>query len=581
MASHDPDDGAEVLTIGADLVALRDEQDAYAAGVASHTARALVRKAGGVPMDLEAERRVIGAVLLDPPNLRAAVDEGLDAGDFYKPGHAAVWRAIVDVDAAGDYIDVTRVVDRMRKTGDVQHAGAVGDVQLELPRAPNGEQVSSWARLVREKSTARRVLSVAEDLIAAVVANTDRAADLVTYAGVQIERVKTATAATTAFARELHRARSDIRLKLSKAKWEKPIGRSMLALAQSEMIRRPPIVQSLIPEGAVVVLAGAPKGGKTWLEDEIAVAIASGTKVVGEFYVNRPGPVMRICLEDAEEDIRGRNIAIARGRHQSLEEALENIVYESRFRLDLLDLNDVAGVIASARMMARPPAVICIDPLANAHSVESENDNAGMGRVLSCAGLLRDILGCSVLIVHHMVKSSAVDKKDAGVDGIFGKFRGAGAIRGFYDTGIAYDVKLRQPGLIKTHIDVETRIGRPPGPFGLQLDITDGPDDRADAASWSFWRNRDEMMGGAEADDGSELGRVLGLLRLAWFEAREKNAEPEPISATVAQKKLKIGNRKKVGELLHLLVERNQARHVGTTRNSGYVYYDAGGVADD
>lgn len=579
MASDLPeyDNGEAMIPMGAVLEAIADEKDSWATAHARKAAKDAIVRAGGVPHALDAERGVLSAVLLDPSTLADVLDEGLAATDFYRPAHGTIFTAILAVHLRGVVVDTITVVEQLKDSGELERVGggaAIAQLEALLPTVAHA---GSYARLVREKAIARRVLSVAEDLIAAVAAQSSRAGDLVAHAEREIAKVKHATAATNAFAREMQRARDEIRALLGRAKWEKPIGKPLLDLAKTDISRRPPIVQGLVGDAAVVVVAGSPKGGKTWAEDEIGIAVASGTKAFGEFWVNRPGVVLRICLEDAEEDIRNRNIALARGRHQHLDEALGNIFYESRFRLDLLNVDDLAGIIASARLLPAPPALICIDPLADAHSVESENDNAGMRRVMGGPRILRDILGCSVLIVHHLTKSPG-DKRDATVDGIFNRFRGGGSIRGAYDVGIAYDVVSKAPGCIKTHIDVETRSGRPPGPFGLQLDIVDGVDHHAERATWSFWRDRSEMTASAAGEVAGDARRVLGALRSEWLEARLAEREPTPMSASAVALKV-VMNKNKTGKILADLVGRKMAFHVPGTRNSGYVYRDAGGEA--
>jgi hypothetical protein len=67
-------------------------------------------------------------------------------------------------------------------------------------------------------------------------------------------------------------------------------------LAQEE--QEPPcIIEGLVPTGAVVLLAGKPKLGKSLLSLNAALCVSAGAKWLGEFATS-PGPVIICALED-------------------------------------------------------------------------------------------------------------------------------------------------------------------------------------------------------------------------------------------------------------------------------------------
>ena len=74
------------------------------------------------------------------------------------------------------------------------------------------------------------------------------------------------------------------------------------------------------------------------------------------------------------------------GRHVQLdsEESLE-------------DLDRIVGQIR--------PRLLILDPLANLHSLESENDAAMVNQLMERLRFMRDRHDCSILIVHHVGKS--------------------------------------------------------------------------------------------------------------------------------------------------------------------------------
>src|SRR5215211_983634 len=57
-------------------------------------------------------------------------------------------------------------------------------------------------------------------------------------------------------------------------------------------------VPNVIPEG-VMILAGKPKLGKSWLAYHLAIAVAAGGVAFGEYRVTDPGAALYLALEDS------------------------------------------------------------------------------------------------------------------------------------------------------------------------------------------------------------------------------------------------------------------------------------------
>src|SRR5699024_8422736 len=81
---------------------------------AMETANGVSQNPRTPPQDLDAERSVLGAMMLSTDAV-AEVSEILRPNDFYSPGHELVYTAITDLFAAGepaDAITVTSMLDR-------------------------------------------------------------------------------------------------------------------------------------------------------------------------------------------------------------------------------------------------------------------------------------------------------------------------------------------------------------------------------------------------------------------------------------------------------------------------------------
>src|SRR5262245_15777519 len=87
----------------------RDGRDALAAaGAASAAAHGNVP-----PNDLEAERAVLGGVLLDNTAL-ATVEAIVTAGDYYHPAHAVIFESVQSLSQRGEPVDVVTLAAELR-----------------------------------------------------------------------------------------------------------------------------------------------------------------------------------------------------------------------------------------------------------------------------------------------------------------------------------------------------------------------------------------------------------------------------------------------------------------------------------
>src|SRR4051794_20059457 len=81
------------------------------------------------PHSLEAERSVLGAILLSDRTLYALViDEGLKPEDFYRDRHAVIYQSILELYSENEPVDVLTVTEHLRSGGKLDDAGGAAAV---------------------------------------------------------------------------------------------------------------------------------------------------------------------------------------------------------------------------------------------------------------------------------------------------------------------------------------------------------------------------------------------------------------------------------------------------------------------
>src|SRR2546428_5966280 len=112
------------------------------------------------PQNLDAERSVLGGVLLDNAALNEIL-ELLKPGDFYRNAHRKVFEAMCALSSRGEPIDRVTLKDELTALGAYEAAGGEDFIDLLDKLVPSAANLSYYARIVHEKALARRVIEAA------------------------------------------------------------------------------------------------------------------------------------------------------------------------------------------------------------------------------------------------------------------------------------------------------------------------------------------------------------------------------------------------------------------------------------
>ncbi len=116
-----------------------------------------------MPHSLEAERSVLGAMLMDKDAVNSAV-EILSADDFYAKQNSVIFEAMRQLNAAGKPIDAVTLVDKLKENEapeEMQSSEFIKDILNSVPTSAN---VKHYAQIVYEKATLRRLIKASETI---------------------------------------------------------------------------------------------------------------------------------------------------------------------------------------------------------------------------------------------------------------------------------------------------------------------------------------------------------------------------------------------------------------------------------
>ena len=114
------------------------------------------------PHSLEAERAVLGALLLDPAAISEAVGIPLTPEDFYRDHHARVYKAILALYERSERADVITLKEELSKRGELEMVGGQTELARLFDYAVTTANLEHHARIVVDKALLRRLIQVSQ-----------------------------------------------------------------------------------------------------------------------------------------------------------------------------------------------------------------------------------------------------------------------------------------------------------------------------------------------------------------------------------------------------------------------------------
>src|SRR6187402_3518983 len=117
-----------------------------------------------LPHNLEAEKCVLGAILVDNPSFNQAA-EVIGSEDFFRDAHRRIFGKMIGLVERNQPIDPVTLKDELTRTGELDEVGGPAYVASLTDGVPRSANVEYYARIVKEKSTLRQLIQSATDVL--------------------------------------------------------------------------------------------------------------------------------------------------------------------------------------------------------------------------------------------------------------------------------------------------------------------------------------------------------------------------------------------------------------------------------
>jgi replicative DNA helicase len=298
----------------------------------------------GLPVSMEAERSILGAILLDN-SLYDQAAEHLTSDDFSLDAHRRIYSRMRDLQESGRPADMITLAEELDRRKEVEAIGGVAYLSSLIDGVPERPSIEHYVRIVRDKALLRGLINAAQNAIAEAIEHSDEAEEVLGRAEEAIFRLSEGRIGQT-----FMNIPDIIRSSFGSLEELYKRGQEITGLATHYTLLDK-LTSGLQPSD-LIIIAARPSMGKTAFAMNIAenAAVLDG-KVVGVFSLemSREALLMRMLASHAQVDSKDlRQGFLTKDDMRKLTRATENL---SRSKLYIDDSPSIS--VSEMRAKAR------------------------------------------------------------------------------------------------------------------------------------------------------------------------------------------------------------------------------------
>jgi replicative DNA helicase len=254
-----------------------------------------------LPHNLEAERSVLGAILLHNDAFNHAA-EIIDAGDFFRDAHRRIFEKMVLLSERRNAIDLVTLKEELGKTGEIDAVGGPAYLTSLVDGVPRATNVDYYARIIKEKATLRNLIYAANRILTDAYTASDEADTILDGAeqaifGIAEDRVREGFVSIGSLA---HKSLETIEQAYAEKRLVTGIPTGFKDLDE---------LLSGLQRGDLVIVAARPSMGKTSLALNMAQHVGTKTEhTVGVFSLEMSKEQLFLRLLSGEAGIDGQRL---------------------------------------------------------------------------------------------------------------------------------------------------------------------------------------------------------------------------------------------------------------------------------
>ena len=118
----------------------------------------------GLPHNLDAERSVLGAIILENESIYQVLDK-LSPDDFYAEGHKILFQCVTELLTASRAVDLVTLREELNRSRQLDQIGGITYIATLIDSVPTARNILHYAQIIKEKAVLRRLIQAGYEII--------------------------------------------------------------------------------------------------------------------------------------------------------------------------------------------------------------------------------------------------------------------------------------------------------------------------------------------------------------------------------------------------------------------------------
>ena len=140
----------------------------------------------GLPNSIEAERSILGAILLENSTYNQAAELKLSPAEFFLDSHRRIYQRMIDLSETGRPIDYVTLAEELAKHRELEAVGGAAYVTSLTDGLPRYQNISHYVKIVRDKAMLRTLINVSQNAIVRAYEQAEPVEDVINAAEASI-----------------------------------------------------------------------------------------------------------------------------------------------------------------------------------------------------------------------------------------------------------------------------------------------------------------------------------------------------------------------------------------------------------
>lgn len=255
----------------------------------------------GMPSSPEAERTLLGAVLMDNDNCNEAA-EILKPDDFHLTAHRQIFAAMLALNETGRGLDIVTVSEELGRKKELEAVGGVAYLSSLMDGVPHLPSVAEYAKIIKDKSLLRALINASQGAIARAMEQSASAEEIIESAESEIFQV-----AEDRIGQGFYRV--DEIVKESFGNIDNLLKRGQKITGLETHFERLDEMTSGLQKSDLIIIAGRPSMGKTAFAINIAEnAAVLGNKTVAIFSLEMSRESLLLRMLSSQSRVDSHNL---------------------------------------------------------------------------------------------------------------------------------------------------------------------------------------------------------------------------------------------------------------------------------